>query len=155
MGQKIYKVERSTVIDAPPGAVYRLVADFRSWTRWSPWEDVDPQLDRAYSGAETGVGAVYEWSGNRKAGKGRMEITEAVKPTSVRITLDFIKPIKSRNDSAFTFVDNAGQTTVTWTMTGPFTVFTKVAAFFGGMDKLIGKDFEKGLAQLATAAQGG
>src|SRR5687767_8550719 len=118
MADESYTVERSATIDAPPARVYEQVADFRNWTSWSPWEDVDPALDRTYSGAASGVGSVYGWSGNRKAGQGRMEITEATKPSRVRIDLVFEKPWKARNDTVFTIRPEGSGSRVTWSMTG-------------------------------------
>jgi uncharacterized protein YndB with AHSA1/START domain len=148
-----YTVERSTIIDAPPGRVYELVASFHHWTQWSPWEDVDPQLRRTYSGAQSGTGAVYAWSGNRKAGQGRMTITEATAPTAVHIDLVFEKPWKARNDTVFTIRPEGAGSHVTWTMTGKNTVMTKAMGVFKSMDALVGGDFEKGLARLKTAAE--
>ncbi len=89
MGDETYTVQRSATIDAPPARVYDQIVDFHNWTNWSPWEDLDPELQRTYSGAFAGTGAVYRWSGNRKAGQGRMEITDAAEPSRVRIDLVF------------------------------------------------------------------
>lgn len=149
-----FTIERSTTIDAPPAAVYALVADFHQWGQWSPWEDLDPQMQRTFSGAESGTGAVYEWSGNRKAGAGRMEITEADAPSQVVVDLQFLKPFKAHNTTTFTFTQEAGATAVRWTMTGPKTFLTKVMGIFKSMDAMVGPDFEKGLAQLKAAAEG-
>ena len=102
-----YTVTRSTTIDAPPARVYEQVADFHNWVNWSPWEDLDPDLKRTYSGSESGKGAAYAWSGNRKAGQGRMEITEATPPSTVRVDLAFEKPFKARSESVFTIAPNA------------------------------------------------
>jgi uncharacterized protein YndB with AHSA1/START domain len=151
-----YSVERSTSVDAPPERVYEHVADFHRWTAWSPWEDVDPDLTRSYSGPDAGVGATYRWSGNRKAGQGRMEIVEADPPARVVIDLVFEKPWKAHNETLFTIVPSAdpqGPTEVTWTMTGPTTLATRVMGLFSGMDKMVGKDFEKGLARLKAVAE--
>ena len=153
MADDTYTVERSTTIAATPERVYREVADFHRWPHWSPWEDVDPDLRRSYSGAESGVGAVYEWSGNRKAGRGRMEIVEAQEPTTVRIDLHFEKPWKARNDTAFSIAQEAFGSRVTWSMTGRKTLVTRVMGVFMSMDKLLGKDFEKGLARLKATAE--
>jgi hypothetical protein len=102
MAGDTFTVQRSARVDASQARVYAQIADFRMWTRWSPWEDVDPNLQRTYSGAESGLGAAYAWSGNRRAGQGRMEITEAAAPSMVRIDLRFEKPWKARNDTSFT-----------------------------------------------------
>lgn len=148
-----YTVERTTTVQAPPDRVYQLVADFRDWMRWSPWEDLDPDQKRTFSGAESGRGATYAWLGNRKAGRGRMEITEAVPPSRVQIALDFEKPFKSRNTTTFVLEPEGEATRVRWTMTGPNIGLTKLMGIVASMDKMIGKDFEKGLARLKAAAE--
>lgn len=150
-----YEVVRTTTIAASPARVHGLIGDFHQWPQWSPWEELDPDMQRAYSGAESGVGAVYEWSGNRKAGQGRMEITEDVAPSTVMIALDFIKPFKSSNTTTFAIEGNGDHTAVTWRMVGPKTLATKIMGIFKSMDKMIGPDFEKGLARLKAAAEGG
>lgn len=147
-----YVVERSTRIAAPPAAVRERLADFHRWQSWSPWEDLDPNLQRSYSGANSGVGAVYEWKGNRKAGEGRMEIV-GVTDDAVTIDLQFLKPFKSRSTSAFHLAPDGDGTNVTWRMTGPKTLMTKVMGIFTSMDKMIGPDFEKGLARLKSDAE--
>jgi len=149
----IYRVERSMDIDAPPAQVFAHLADFHRWREWSPWEDIDPNLERRYSGPESGVRAVYEWSGNRKAGTGRMEILETTPPTAVEIQLDFLKPFKSRSTATFTLAPTADGTHVTWAMEGPKTFMTRVMGVFTSMDKMIGPDFEKGLGRLKALAE--
>lgn len=153
MADDTYTVTRSTTIDAPPARVYDHVADFHHWTNWSPWEGLDPQLQRTYSGAESGTGAVYAWSGNRKAGQGRMAITEAVEPSKVVIDLVFEKPFKARNDTDFSIVPEGSGSRVTWTMTGKRTLVTKVMGIFKSMDDMIGPDFESGLSRLKATAE--
>jgi hypothetical protein len=154
MAEDTYTVERSQRIDAPPPRVYAQIADFHNWTSWSPWEDVDPDLERTYSGAESGTGAVYAWSGNRKAGQGRMEITHAIEPSSVQIDLQFEKPWKARNDTVFSIQPEGSGSRVIWSMTGKKTLMTKVMGIFTSMEKLLGPDFEKGLARLKATAEG-
>jgi uncharacterized protein YndB with AHSA1/START domain len=148
MADATYTVERSTRIAAPPEEVYAAIIDFHEWPNWSPWEDLDPELQRAYSGSESGTGSVYEWTGNRKAGEGRMEIIETEVPSRIRVAVDFLKPFKSSSVSTFTLAPTVEGTDVTWTMVGPKTFMTKVMGIFKSMDSLIGPDFEKGLAQL-------
>jgi uncharacterized protein YndB with AHSA1/START domain len=148
MAEDTYTVERSATIDAPPARIYDQVANFHNWRNWSPWEGLDPELQRTYSGAESGTGAVYGWSGNRKAGQGRMEITDVTEPSKVQIDLVFEKPFKARNDTWFTIQPEGTGSRVTWTMTGKKTFMTKAMGIFKSMDKLIGPDFEKGLAGL-------
>jgi hypothetical protein len=153
MADDIYTVERSATIDAPPARVYGEIADFHNWTKWSPWEGLDPALQRTYSGAESGTGAVYRWSGNRKAGQGRMEITDATEGSSVQIDLVFEKPFKARNDTSFIVQPERSGCRVTWSMSGKKTLMTKAMGIFKSMDKFLGPDFEKGLAQLKATTE--
>lgn len=148
-----YTVERIATINAPATPIYAQIADFHHWTAWSPWDDLDPDMERTYSGPESGTGATYVWSGNRRAGEGRMEITEAVEPTRVSIALDFLKPFKSSSITTFDLTPDGETTRVTWTMTGPMTLMTRVMGIFKSMDKMIGPDFEKGLERLKVAAE--
>ena len=144
---------RRTTIAAPPERVHGLIDDFHAWRQWSPWEDVDPELRREYSGAESGVGAHYAWEGNRKAGKGNMEIVGST-PERIDVRLAFEKPWKATNTVVFTLVpEGEGATEVTWRMSGTQRGF---AALFGNlvsMDRMVGKDFEKGLARMKVAAE--
>jgi len=147
-----FEISRAVVVRADPSQVHALVNDFHEWTAWSPWEDVDPGLRRSYGGPDSGVGARYEWSGNRKAGQGSMEITSSA-PEAIGIRLSFLKPWKATNDVTFTFVPAGAGTEVTWRMSGEQ---KGVAAIFGKlvpMDRLVGKDFEKGLARLKAVAE--
>jgi len=151
-GSGEFEVKREADISASRAVVYALLVDFHRWREWSPWEDLDPDLRRTYSGPDAGSGAVYEWSGNRKAGAGRMEITDAVEPAKVQIALQFLKPFKSSNTTTFELVERDGDTHVTWRMVGPKTFMTRVMGIFTSMDKVVGKDFEKGLDRLNVAA---
>jgi len=114
---------------------------------------LDPELRRDYSGAESGTGAVYGWSGNRKAGQGRMEITDATQPSRVQIDLVFEKPWKARNDTVFTIKPQGSGSQVTWSMSGKKTVMTKVMGIFKSMDKFVGPDFERGLSRLKATIE--
>jgi uncharacterized protein YndB with AHSA1/START domain len=146
-----YVVERRAVVPAPPPRVQELLVDFHRWTEWSPWENNDPRMARTYSGTDRGVGAVYEWIGDRKAGAGRMEITAVEPDRGVTIDLSFIKPFKARSTVRFTLAPVEGGTDVTWTMTGRKTYTTRFVGVFMSMDKIIGPDFERGLQKLAVA----
>jgi hypothetical protein len=147
-----YEVSRSTVVDADPARLHTLLEDFHAWVRWSPWEGTDPALQRTYTGAESGPGAHYAWSGNRKAGKGSMEIT-ASSPEAVAIDLEFLKPFRSTSKVRFDLVHDGDATRVTWTMSGTQAGLMGVLGKVYPMDRLIGPDFERGLAQLKTAAE--
>jgi uncharacterized protein YndB with AHSA1/START domain len=150
-----FRVQRSTTIKASPEKVASLISDFHKWPAWSPWEKLDPAMKRDISGAPSGKGAVYAWEGNRKAGAGRMEITD-VSPSKVTIKLDFLKPMKSNNTVDFTLQPEGGATpatNVTWVMNGPMPFTGKVMCLFFDMDEMVGKDFEAGLANLKAAAE--
>jgi uncharacterized protein YndB with AHSA1/START domain len=147
-----FEVVREATIAAPPATVYGLLADFHRWPEWSPWEQLDPDLKRTHSGAPSGVGAVYEWDGSRKAGKGRMEITAAEPSSRIQLALQFLKPFKSNNTTTFELTPRDSGTHVVWRMVGPKTFLTRVMGIFSSMDKMVGKDFEKGLANLGNAA---
>ncbi len=148
-----FELARTTTIDAPASAVYPLIADFRQWQTWSPWEGLDPELKRTYSGAESGTGAVYAWAGNRKAGEGRMEILEATDPGKVLIDLQFLKPFKAQNTTTFEIVEAEGKTTVSWVMRGKLNLFMRIMSPVFNMEKNVGGDFEKGLAELKSQAE--
>ena len=147
-----FSMTRETTIDAPAAAVHDLIDAFPAWQQWSPWEGVDPQLKRTYSGPPSGVGSRYEWSGNRQAGAGSMEIVEST-PEQVAITLQFLKPFKATNRTTFRLTPAGSATKVSWTMSGQRNVLMALAGplFF---DKAIGKDFERGLAALKAVAEG-
>jgi hypothetical protein len=144
---------RSTRINAPPEKITPLLNDFRKWIVWSPWEKKDPNLKRTFSGNPSGVGSIYAWEGNKNVGSGRMEILES-SPSKIRIQLDFITPFKANNVAEFTFVPQGGATDVHWVMTGPNLFIGKVMSVFLDFDKMIGKDFESGLAAMKAAAEG-
>jgi uncharacterized protein YndB with AHSA1/START domain len=153
MAEDTYTVTRSATIAAPPARIYEQLVDFHNWTNWSPWEDLDPDLKRTYSGSESGKGAAYAWSGNRKAGQGQMEITEATEPSTVKVDVIFEKPFKARNDTEFTIRPEGTGSHVTWTMTGKKTLMTKVMGIVKSMDNMIGPDFDKGLARLKATTE--
>lgn len=150
-----FLVERSAVINAEAATVFDLINDFHRWTTWSPWEGVDPAMQRTYSGPESGVGASYAWSGNKKAGSGSMKITESVPGSRVVLDLSFLKPFKAQNVTTFLLEPQDSSTRVTWQMTGKKNFFFKIFGFIFSMDKMVGKDFEKGLAQLKAEAEKG
>ena len=147
-----FHVERSASIAAPPEKVLALITDFHKWGAWSPWEKLDPAMQRTFSGPENGQGAVYEWLGNKDVGSGRMEIT-AITPTSTTIDLLFRSPMESRNTATFALAPGGANTNVVWSMDGPMPFMSKVMSVFVSMDSLIGKDFEKGLANLKAEAE--
>jgi uncharacterized protein YndB with AHSA1/START domain len=152
---KTFRVERSIVIDAPSEKVYRQLADFHNWLAWSPWEGLDPDLKRTYEGPKEGVGAVYAWEGNNKVGSGRMELTKADPQTGLSLNLDFFRPFKANNKTDISFSPNpdGGGTRVSWAMYGPQPFMGRLMTAFVSMDKMVGKDFETGLAQLKSVSE--
>jgi carbon monoxide dehydrogenase subunit G len=147
-----FSYARSTRIDAPPEKIAPLISDFKQWVAWSPWEKKDPALKRTYSGNPSGTGAVYAWDGSKNVGSGRMEIVES-SPVKIRIKLDFFSPFKASNIAEFTFTPQGGATEVDWVMTGESLFIGKVMSIFMDMDKMIGRDFEAGLADMKAAAE--
>jgi uncharacterized protein YndB with AHSA1/START domain len=148
-----FRVERSTAMNAPPEKIFPYIDGLKRWAEWSPYEGRDPAMKRAYSGAETGKGAVYEWDGNDNVGKGRMEIVDSTPPHRVVIKLDFLKPFEGHNMAELTVEPKGGQTIVTWAMYGPSTFMTKLIGTFMDMDDMIGRDFAAGLAKLKTVVE--
>ena len=151
-----FELDRSTSVRASAATVHALINDFHEWVAWSPWEGVDPDLQRTYTGPEQGIGAAYAWTGNRKAGQGRMQITDSTE-RQIRIRLEFIKPFKASNDVVFTLEPDPADTTtdVTWRMTGKRSAVMSAMNKVLNFDKLIGGDFEKGLRQLKQLAESG
>jgi len=149
-----FRIERSATIAAPPERIFPMLDDFHRWLEWSPWEKLDPALRRTYGGPASGSGAVYEWEGNKKAGKGRMEITESSPPSKLGINLDFLKPFEAHHKTAFTLTPAGGGTRVSWVMTGDNPFMMRVMTLFMSMDKVVGKDFEAGLANMKVAVEG-
>lgn len=150
-----FRVERSLRIQAPPEKVQGYIEDFHQWRQWSPFEALDPDMRRTFAGAAKGRGAVYAWEGNSKAGAGRMEIVESDPGSRTTIALDFLKPFKASNTAEFTLVPREGGTEVTWAMFGPVPFVAKIMHLFINVDRMVGKDFEAGLANLEALAEKG
>jgi len=148
-----FRVERSAIINAPPEKVFALINDLQGMNTWSPYETKDPAMKRAYSGAASGQGAMYAWDGNKEVGSGNIEITQSSPPSKVTMRLNMIKPFDAHNIVEFTLQPQGGATNVTWAMHGPNPYISKVIGLFCSMDRMIGKDFETGLANLKTVAE--
>ena len=148
-----FRVQRTVSIKAAPEKIIAQIDNFHNWTAWSPYEKRDPTMKRSYSGADSGVGAVYAWDGSSEVGSGRMEITEVSPSSKVAIKLDFIKPLEGHNIAEFTVEPQGDSNTVTWAMYGPSPFISKVMGLFFNMDHMIGKDFEAGLANLKAVAE--
>jgi len=143
-----FRVARSATISAPPPAVFAQVNDFHKWEAWNPWGKIDPAMKQTYEGAPAGVGAIYTWVGNKNVGEGRMTLTESRPSDLIRIKLEFFKPFAGTNIAEFTFKPEGNQTAVTWSMAGKNNFMAKAIHLFMNMDKMIGGQFETGLAQM-------
>ena len=148
-----FRVERSITINAAPEKVFPLINNLRQWEWWSPWEKVDPQLKRSYSGALEGQGAIYGWSGNRDIGTGRMEIVQSTPPSRIVLQLQFIEPMEARNTVEFVLAGEGGTTQVTQAMYGPRPFMSKLVGLVFDMDKMVGDKYEEGLANLKQLAE--
>ncbi|MBA5866861.1 MAG: polyketide cyclase [Nitrospira sp. CR1.3] len=148
-----FRIQRSSMINAPPEKVFGLIDDFKNWASWSPWEQKDLAMKKTHSGAPQGKGAVLEWDGNKDVGTGRMEVLESTPASKILVKLDFLKPFEAHNQAEFTLASSAGSTQITWAMYGPQPYMMKVMGLFCSMDKMVGKDFEAGLASLKALAE--
>jgi len=143
-----FSVRRAATVRAPAEKIFPLINDFHHWGTWSPYENRDPAMKRSYSGPANGVGAVYGWDGNNNVGAGRMEILETSPPAKIVIKLDFFKPFEGHNTAEFTILPQGDATDVRWVMHGPAPFMSRLMQVFINLDRMIGKDFEIGLANL-------
>jgi uncharacterized protein YndB with AHSA1/START domain len=148
-----FRIQRTASISAPAEKIFPLINDFHTWSVWSPWEKLDLAMKKTHSGAPQGKGAVLEWDGNKDVGTGRMEVLESIPSSKILIKLDFLKPFEAHNQAEFTLAPNTGSTQVTWAMYGPQPYIVKVMSLFCSMDKMVGGQFEKGLADLKALAE--
>jgi len=148
-----FRVERSASVKAPPERVFALINDLHNFNQWNPYEKKDPALKGTYGAARSGQGAAYAWESD-KVGVGSMEIVHTVPASKVTMRLDFIKPFEAHNTAEFTLRPQADATTVTWSMEGGVPYFAKLVHLVFNMDKMVGKDFEEGLVNLKTLADG-
>jgi hypothetical protein len=149
----LFRVERSISIKAAPETIYPLISNLHRFTSWSPYEKMDPQMKRSFSGPDSGKGAIYEWNGNSQVGHGRMEITSADPHSGVLVQLDFISPMEAHNIAEFKLRPQGQYTTVSWSMSGPTPYLSKVMTLFFSMDKMVGDQFEEGLRNLKARAE--
>ena len=148
-----FRVMRSAILSAPSPAVFAQVNDFHNWEAWSPWAKLDPAMKQTYEGAPAGTGAIYTWAGNKEVGEGRMTIIESRPNDLVRIKLEFFRPFAATNTSEFIFKPEGNQTAVTWNMTGQNNFMAKAVHLFMNMDKMVGGQFEQGLARMKSVAE--
>ena len=149
----MFRVQRAASIKAPPEIIFALINDFKRWDAWSPWEKKDAAMKRSYGAATSGKGATYAWEGNKEVGQGRMEIVESSPPSKVTLKLDFLKPFETHNSVEFTLEPQDGATNVAWAMQGDTPYFGKIIHVFINMDRMVGKDFAAGLANLKALAE--
>jgi Polyketide cyclase / dehydrase and lipid transport len=148
-----YEVAREALIPAPAAVAYAQVADFHKWDAWSPWAKLDPQMKTSFEGTPGAVGSSQSWTGNKDVGTGKMTLLEAKPGELVRIKLEFVEPFADTADNTITFRPEGAGTRVRWSMAGVNNFMEKAMCVFMDMDAMIGKDFEKGLAQLGAVAQ--
>lgn len=148
-----FRIARATTINAPAERIYPLMSDFRRGMKWSPYEKKDPNMKRTFSGAESGQGAIYEFEGNGEIGAGRLEIVEATPPSKVVLKLDMIRPFQASNIVEYAILPKGSATEVTWSIHGAQPFLAKVMCLFFNMDRMVGADFEAGLANLKTIVE--
>jgi len=148
-----FRIQRSAIITAPPEKVFAIINDFQKWPSWSPWQTLDPDMKTTTSGPATGKGAVSSWDGNSKVGAGRTEITESIAPSRITMKLDMARPFEAHNIVEYTLEPKGDTTSVTWAMHGAQPILAKVVSLFMDCDKMVGKDFEQGLANLRALSE--
>jgi uncharacterized protein YndB with AHSA1/START domain len=148
-----FRIARSIRIDAPASAIYPHIASMQAFTRWSPWQAKDPAMTQSFGPVAEGLGASMDWSGNSKVGQGRMEVTAVEPPSRIAYKLNFLKPMRAENMAEFTLKEAGGATDVTWAMTGASPFTSKVFDTLMNMDRMVGRDFEEGLANLKAISE--
>ncbi len=148
-----FAVQRSTLIQAKADKLFPLINDLHQYNTWNPYAKKDPAMRIDYRGPASGPGAAFDFSGNKDAGKGSVEVTGGQAPTRVDMVLHMIEPFEGRNQITFTLTPQGEATQVTWAMHGPSPYISKLIGIFIDMDHMIGRDFEAGLAQLKAVAE--
>ena len=147
-----FRVERSTTVQANPEKVHGLINDMRQFNTWNPYNRKDPAMRGEYRGPASGPGAAYHFEGNQDVGKGSLQIV-ATAPRQVTMQLHMIEPFEGRNTVDFILSPQAGATQVTWAMHGPSPFISRVVGVVFDLDRMIGRDFETGLAGLKAIAE--
>ena len=127
--------------------------DLHTWQDFSPWAKLDPAAKVTFTGPQAGVGSAFTWAGNSEVGEGTMTITESRPAELVRFRLDFLKPMAGTSTADFTFKPTGNQTVVTWSMFGKNNFIGRAFCVFVDMDKMVGGQFEEGLAKLKTLSE--
>jgi hypothetical protein len=149
-----FKIARSAIIDAPPERIYPLINDLHNWAEWSPWARLDPQQVVTFEGSPLGAGAIMNWKGNKKVGVGKMKIVESSQNERVRLKLAFVKPLRALHEVQFDLKPIGDtRTEIVWAMSGKNEFVAKTIHAFMNMDRMIGGEFERGLASLKALAE--
>lgn len=148
-----FSISRSVSINASPAKVYGIASNFQNWSKWNPWAAQDPSMKTTFEGPQSGSGAILSWSGNDKVGEGRMTITDAKPNESVSIKLEFIKPWTTTNQVDYAIKAESEGCSFSWTMSGKHQFIGKAISLLMNMDKMVGADFERGLASLKALAE--
>jgi len=148
-----FRIARSITIAAPPATVFAQVNDLHKFQDWSPWAKLDPNAKTTFTGPATGVDSAFSWDGNNNVGAGIMTNIASQPNDLVRFRLDFLKPFAGTNTAEFTFKPEGNQTVVTWSMSGTNNFVGKAMSLIMNCDKLIGTQFEKGLADLKSVSE--
>lgn len=148
-----FRIERSATIQAAPERIFPLINDLHRWQSWSPYEKKDPDMQRSFEGPSAGPGAAYGWNGNKNIGSGRMQISESIPSSHVRLQLEFFTPFKASNVADFVLEPQGAATRITWSMQGRANFMSKLMGLVFNIDKMVGKDFEDGLVNLRTLTE--
>ncbi len=148
-----FRIERSVLVNSSPEKIFPLLNNFKQWEAWSPWEKLDPALRRSYSGSASGVGAVYNWTGNKDVGAGRMEIIESLSATKLVLKLDFSAPFEAHNQVEFVLAKEGEATRLAQAMHGPSPFISKLMGLVFNMDKMVGRKYEESLAAIKVLAE--
>ncbi len=148
-----FRVARTATIAAPAAVVFAQVNELKKWEAWSPWARIDPAMKQTYEGPASGTGAISRWAGNSQVGEGSMTITESRPNELIRFNLEFIKPMAGTSTAEFSFKPEGNRTSVSWSMSGKNNFIAKAMCLFMNMDKMVGGEFEKGLAQMKSIAE--
>lgn len=145
-----FRITRSATIAAPAEVLFAQVNDLQKWDSWSPWAKLDPNAKHSFEGPAAGVGAIMRWAGNNEVGEGNMTITQSEASSFIQFRLEFLKPMEAVNTSEFTFKPEGDRTTVTWSMYGKNNFIGKAVSLLMNCDKMVGGQFEQGLANLQS-----
>lgn len=148
-----FRVERRLRIQAPPEQLWPLVSELRAFNRWNPYERKDPLIQGGYTGPASGIGSRYAWQSS-KVGEGSLEITGQQPGRAVQMKLEFLRPFEAHNQAEFTLRAAAdGATEVSWRMSGPANLMSKLMGLVMDVDRMVGRDFEDGLQNLRQIAE--